>query len=425
MNDYIYGIDFGTSNSAVTILNQATNQLVSDPRISTVVPSLMYFPQAVDLRKRCVIGQEAIDGYIREGMAGRLLQAIKTVLSDPSFHGTYINGNLYQIEDLASMIIRFLKGKADTVTGQDVKRAVFGRPVIFNSDPVRDQLAEDRLMAAARASGFTEIHFQYEPIAAALTYEATLTKPEIVLVGDFGGGTSDFTIMRLSPEASHKLDRDSDILATGGIDIAGNKFDSQIMWDKITPLLGRTATYKDYMSTQVLPAANWAHNDICRWENFPYLAADQRIMAVLEKMVQRSDNPAGFKMMIELINQNLGFALFQEIEHGKIELSTKGGSMIRFQKPRIDLQAGLNRAGFTELASVILGKLSDTISQTIKDAGLTDDQIDAVFLTGGTSQSFAVRRIFTQRFGEERLRSLDNFLSVSRGLALSAPLFFG
>ncbi|MET0261554.1 MAG: Hsp70 family protein, partial [Rariglobus sp.] len=198
MDTFIYGIDFGTSNSAVTIWNATQRTLVRDPRIAGVDATFMYFPYTTK-RIAPVLGNAAKLRYVEDEMRGRFFQAIKTILPYATFTDTVINNQTYTIEDLIAIFLRHLKERADAVTQQDVKRVILGRPAVFSTDADEDQLAEERLRSAARIAGFTEIHFQYEPIAAAFAYEARITKPERVLVGDFGGGTSDFTVVQLDP----------------------------------------------------------------------------------------------------------------------------------------------------------------------------------------------------------------------------------
>jgi len=241
MSTFVYGIDFGTSNSSVTIWDVEKRSLVRDPRIEGVESSFMYFPYT--LRKDPpLIGDAAKLRYVQDEMRGRFFQAIKTILPNRTFEQTIVNNDVYLLEDLIAFFLRYLKTKADLVTKQDVKRVVMGRPAVFSTDPAEDQMAQDRLKRAAELAGFEEIHFQYEPIAAAFAYEARIKSPERVLVGDFGGGTSDFTVVQLDPRRQGLVDRASDILATGGLPVAGNKYDTATMWHKLTPLFGRGAT---------------------------------------------------------------------------------------------------------------------------------------------------------------------------------------
>lgn len=252
MSTFVYGIDFGTSNSAITIWDVEERCLVRDPRISDVESSFMYFPYTLS-KDPPIIGDAAKQCYVQDEMRGRFFQAIKSILPNRTFEQTIVNNEVYLLKDLIVFFLRYLKAKADSVTRQDVKRVVMGRPAIFSTDPDDDQLAQDRLRHAAELAGFEKIHFQYEPIAAAFAYEARIDKPERVLVGDFGGGTSEVTVVQLDPKRQGSPDRLKDILATGGIPVAGNRYDSATMWHKLTPLFGRGCTYESWANSLKCP----------------------------------------------------------------------------------------------------------------------------------------------------------------------------
>src|SRR3954469_11834504 len=233
MSTFIYGIDFGTSNSSITIWDVERRALVRDPRIAEVESSFLYFPYTTR-RDPPLIGNEAKLRYVQDRMRGRFFQAIKTILPNRTFTETVVNNHSMTIEDLVAFPLRHLKARADGVTGQDVKRVVMGRPAVFSVDKEEDQLAEDRVRRGAQLAGFTEIFFQYEPIAAGFAYEARIKRSERVLVGDFGGGTSDFTVVQLDPDRQGLSERKNDILATGCVPMAGNRYDSATMWHKLT-----------------------------------------------------------------------------------------------------------------------------------------------------------------------------------------------
>ncbi|MCF7689863.1 MAG: Hsp70 family protein, partial [Cephaloticoccus sp.] len=306
-------------------------------------------------------------------------------------------------------------------TRQDVKRVVMGRPAVFSSDPVEDQLAQDRLRRAAELAGFEEIHFQYEPIAAAFAYESRIHQPERVLVGDFGGGTSDFTVVQLDPRRQGRTDRIHDILATGGIPVAGNKYDSATMWHKLTPLFGRGATYESWGKSLEVPST--LHRQICQWDQIVFLR-NARSLDLIWRLARLSNNPAAFDRLQALVTKNQGFALFQVIEQAKITLTTADQATIRFNHPDIPLDEKLSLADFdaysADLTTQIIGKL-DSFMQ---EAHLDPTGIETVFLTGGTSMIRSLRHEFVARFGADRIRDGGEFTSVGDGLALSAPLYF-
>ena len=420
MSTFVYGIDFGTSNSAITIWDVDARALVRDPRIADVESSFMYFPYTL-AKEPPIIGDAAKQRYVQDEMRGRFFQAIKSILPNRTFEQTIVNNEVYQLEDLIAFSLRYLKAKADNITRQDVKRVVMGRPAIFSSDPDDDQLAQDRLRRAAELAGFEEIHFQYEPIAAAFAYEARISQPERVLVGDFGGGTSDFTVVQLNPKRQGLVDRATDILATGGIAVAGNKYDSATMWHKLTPLFGRGATYEDFGKQIEVP--DTLHRQICQWDQIVFLRNAKKL-DLIWRMAQLSDNPQGFDRLEALIKKNQGFALFQVIERAKIELTSQDTGRIQFSHPDIQIDELMTLAEFNantaDLTSQIIGRLDSFMG----DAKLDQASIETVFLTGGTSMIRGLRNEFNSRFGADRIRDGGEFTSVADGLAMSAPLYF-
>jgi hypothetical chaperone protein len=420
MDTFIYGIDFGTSNSAVTIWNATTRTLVRDPRIAGVDASFLYFPKSSG-RSSPVLGNAAKLRYVEDEMRGRFFQAIKTILPFASFTETLIDNQSYTIEDLISIFLQHLKKRADAVTGQDVKRVVLGRPAVFSVEAAEDEMAEERLRRAAQLAGFTEIHFQYEPIAAAFAYESRITQPERVLVGDFGGGTSDFTVVQLDPARQGLTDRMGDILATGGLPVAGNKYDAATMWHKVTPRFGRGATYDSWGKQLEVPDS--LYRTICQWDQIVFLRNAKKL-DLLWRLTGLSNDPPAFERFQALITENQGFALFQVIEAAKIALTTKVTAPIVFNHPRIPIDLRLTRSEFNKNSADLTAQITGYLDTFLAQAQLKPADIETVFLTGGTSLIRSLRAEFVTRFGEGKLRDGEEFTSVADGLALSAPLFF-
>lgn len=420
MSTYIYGIDFGTSNSSVTIWDVEKRALVRDSRISGVEASFMYFPHSL-MRRPPVIGNAAKVGYVHDVMRGRLFQAIKTILPNRTFNQTVVNNESFTLEELIAFFLKHLKAKGDAVTGQDVKRVVMGRPAVFSTDPEDDQLAQERLMSAARLAGFEEIHFQYEPIAAAFAYEARIAGPERVLVGDFGGGTSDFTVVQLDPKRQGLIDRAKDILATGGLPVAGNRYDSATMWHKLTPLFGRGATYESWGKQLEVP--DTLHRKICQWDQIVFLRNAEKL-DLIWRLAGLSTNPRGFERLETLVKENQGFALFQVIEGAKIALTSHITAPLRFDYPKLQIDERLTRSEFNRNSADLTGGIVGYLDDFLARAKIKPAEIETVFLTGGTSLIRSLRQEFIARFGESRIRDGNEFTSVGEGLALSAPLFF-
>jgi hypothetical chaperone protein len=420
VSTFIYGIDFGTSNSSVTIWNVEQRALVRDPRISGVESSFMYFPYTLR-RDPPLIGDAAKVRYVEDRMRGRFFQAIKTILPNRTFTETIVNNQPFTLDDLIAFFLRHLKAKADAVTGVDVKRVVMGRPAVFSVDPEEDELAQARLLNAARMAGFEEIHFQYEPIAAAFAYEARVTRPECVLVGDFGGGTTDFTVVKLDPARQGRTKRFQDILATGGLPVAGNKYDSATMWHKVSLHFGRTATYESWGKRLLVPDS--LHRQICQWDQIVFLR-NPKTLDLLWRLEKSSDDPPAFERFRALINENQGFALFQVIEAAKIRLTREDVAPLRFTHPRIPIDDRLTLGEFDQNSADLTAEIMRYFDAYLEKAGIAPAAIDTVFLTGGTSLIRSLRQEFITRFGADRIRDGGEFTSVGDGLALSAPLFF-
>lgn len=420
MSTFVYGIDFGTSNSSITIWDVERRALVRDPRIAGVESSFLYFPYTTR-REAPLLGNTAKVRYVEDKMRGRFFQAVKTILPNPTFVETVVNNQSYGIEEIIAFPLRELKKRADAVTGQDVKRVVMGRPAVFSTVPAEDQLAEDRLKRGAQLAGFSEIRFQYEPIAAGFAYESRITQPERVLVGDFGGGTSDFTVVQLDPARQGKVDRLGDILATGGLPTAGNKYDAATMWHKLTPLFGRNAFYESWGKRLSVPDS--LHRRICQWDQIVFLN-NAKNLDLLWRLEHSSDDPPAFQRFTALVKENQGFALFQVIEAAKITLTTRDVSPLKFTHPKIPIDEQLTVAEFNENSAGLTASIVGYLDQFLVDAKIAPESIETVFLTGGTSLIPRLRQEFVQRFGAEKLRDGGEFTSVGEGLALSAPLFF-
>lgn len=414
MSNILYGIDFGTSNSALSIIDLDTHQILK----TFSIPSVLYFPKidANNNKGRVLTGNVAIEGYVSDGMQGRFMKSIKRVLPNTSFQNTLINGSRYDASDLVAFILKDLKKLADEFVAQDVVKAVLGRPVFFDDDDAsKDALAQKRLQIAAEKVGFKEIYFQFEPIAAAFAYEKTIETKQRVLVGDLGGGTTDFTYIELNPEKKQNSDRRNDILATGGIYIGGDSFDSSFMWTKGTPEFGRGVKYESKPNTLIdLPLSLFLN--ITTWERMIFFNS-VKVLQELKRYYFLSKNNPLLKNLMVLIEKNLGYSIFKEIEKVKIELSTKSETQFTFEKETIHISKEITKTEYKEIINNDINKIEKYLDKFLAKNNIT--QIDSIFLTGGTSLVPAVQKLFINRFGKENIYSGDNFISVANGLALS------
>jgi hypothetical chaperone protein len=417
--DAIFGLDFGTTNSALAVNEEGSVRIIdADPfnPNGKTLRSILFF----DKTKCVYTGQEAIDHYINDDATGRLMQSIKTFLTSKTFDTTNINRKLYQLDDLISIILQTLKKRGENDLGREVSSVVLGRPIIFSENSEIDRLAEQRLKSAAIKAGFKDIFFQFEPVAAALAFESLLEQGEekIVLVGDFGGGTSDFTVIRLRGKNLNVRDRKTDILSLGGVYIGGDTFDSQIMWHRMTHYFGINSRFRD-MRDQWLEVPQHVYNKLCKWHLIPQLR-DSRQREFFRQIKARSDDPDAIARLDDLIYQNYGFRLFQAIEKTKCELSTMPTSRVVFHESLTNINTDITKIEFEDMIGDGLVKINHCIEETIRNSGLTSDKIDTVFITGGSSHVPCIKKIFETEFGKEKIRTSDAFTSVVYGLGLTA-----
>lgn len=413
---YIYGIDFGTTNSTLAILAIETNEVIQ----LFTSPSLLFFPESEHVIP--FIGETAIENYINSGMEGRFMKSIKRVLPNHSFKDTLVNNQRFTAEELVALIIKHLKSQADAFLGENVRTAVMGRPVVFDEVPERDAIAEDRLGKAAKLAGLENISFQMEPIGAAFTYERQLKKEELVLVADFGGGTSDFTLMRLSPYSIGKANRKEDMIAQGGIYIGGDNFDSALMWDKGTPHFGKGLEYQSSPGKWLPLPASFFFN-ICSWEKMNFFDS-YKIKNEVRAYYNLSGKKPQLKNLMTLIEHNLGYKMTQSIEKTKIALSDAAETLFSFHQEGIDFDENISLAYFQDkIIKADLDKIDKYLSLFLEKWEIADNEIDAIFMTGGTSMVKPLRNRFIQRFGADKIKSGDNFNSVAMGLAYSYALF--
>ena len=420
-----YAIDFGTSNSLLAAANASVvwPPIPLDPEAPdpTVLRSILYFPSA----DRCFYGQEAIRQYVEHGLFGRFLRSIKKHLPSRSFNGTFIHERPMSVEDLVGALLREMRVRADAHFGVQVTRVVLGRPARFTDDDLDDRFAEQRLERAAKKAGFEEVHFLPEPVAAAREFRAaeaqgrqTSTGERTVLVGDFGGGTSDFTVFRIGERAFSS----ADVLAIGGVAVAGDALDASIMRHKVSRHFGAGVTYQVPLGSNVLSMPKTIVEQLCSPAHLSVLRR-QDVVAFLRNVRSWSVGPEDKNKLDQLrilVDDALGFQLFEIIERAKRSLSQEDAAEVVFEYPGIEVQERITRDEF-ELGSeretdAILRALDDTV----RSAGLSHADVDLVCCTGGTAKVPRIARAMRERFGEQRVRDFKSFHSVVEGLALHA-----
>lgn len=419
MKDLIYGLDFGTTNSVVAVSkNNNVKVLPIGIDDNPTMPSVLFYSAH---RKNFCIGRGAIEEYVKTGMKGRFIQSIKKVLPFSWFNGTYIDYQNYTAETLISLILGEVKARADEIVREDVKSVVIGRPAKFSDDSTKEKLAEERLLRAAKLAGFKKVRLQLEPIAAAFSYELALTKPELVLVADFGGGTSDFALVRLDPKRDAGKNRASDILAANGVHVGGDDFNSRIMWHKLTKYFGANKNWRS--GNQWLPMPNHIIYTLCDWHKISSLYRDRHNREFIKRLPNLAEDKIAADRLVSLIEDNLGFSLFQAIETGKCNISEKNSTVITYRESIIDIEEPLTREEFERmLEDKYIDKFRDCIDELFVLAGIAPDEIDSMFLTGGSSFIPIIARLLETKIGRGKIRSADKFLSVAEGLAKSSYL---
>ncbi len=424
MSNYFFGLDFGTSNSVLGYPSNGEVEIIDIDRSGLqkkIMRSVLYF----DERNRVFTGEEAIRRYLEDDAIGRYMQSLKKFLPSPMSISTEIDRKMYRLDDLIAILLRRIREVGQRETGKDVARVVLGRPVFFSGNESEDKLAQKRLLSAAKKAGFQEIHFELEPIAAALAFESTLSEGEekVVLVGDFGGGTSDFAVVKISGDGwKKKLDRWSDVLAVAGTNIGGDNFDSRIMEMKITPYFGRDAKISSPMrSGETFTVPRWIIAQLCAWHMIPFLKSKKNREAIRNQTrLAVTEDRHLLENLEVLVDYNYGFRLFQAIEKAKCELSEKEKSRIVFSQYQLEIDELITLQEFENFVGSDIEKLEECVNEAVSQSGISKPEIDAVFLTGGSSQIPLIRKFFIDQFGPEKIREANAFTSVAYGLSLTA-----
>lgn len=347
------------------------------------------------------------------GAHGRLLQSIKTGLRSDSYKGTDIFGRYYTLQELIALVLCQVRTKAEAHLGQPVRQVTLGRPVQFSDDPAADARAEGRLRQAATVAGFTEINFVPEPVAAASFYLNQVTKPETVLVFDFGGGTLDLTVMRADAGRVHE------ILATHGVLVGGDDLDSSLMRKQVAQHFGAdTPIDRNFDDRPILFPEDLA-DELRQWQTIPNLSRP-KALTVIKRAKRYSPEPEKFAALEALVTHNYGFALFEQIEQAKRTLSEALQAQLMMQAAAINLCLELTRRDFNIAINEELSSARAGVRTVLALAGLTAEAIDAVVTTGGSSVIPIFQKMLTNAFPAARLVPLDTFGGVTSGLAIHA-----
>jgi hypothetical chaperone protein len=420
------GVDFGTTNSSIAFAGRFDEVQLAKFRylgsLTDAYRSLLYLQQVredgVNTLKSWT-GPEGIEHYLSAETKGRLIQSLKSFLSSRTLHGTEVFGRRYTLEDLIARILRDLREKAEHQFGIKIRSAVVGRPVHFvgAESPEDDGYAEGRLRSAFELAGYESIEFEMEPVAAAHYYESTLDHDELILIGDFGGGTSDFSLVHVGPGVRRRGRLPGDIVGNAGVGIAGDSFDAKLIRNLISPALGAGSQLRSLGKILTVPA--WVYIRLERWHHLSLLRG-RDVLNMLRGVHAQSLEPEKIGALIHFIKEDLGFHLHRAVQKLKCDLSNDPVAAFQFSDGLVDLRANVERTSFEEWISEELEQIAHCVDSLLSSSGVPPKDVDMVFLTGGSSFVPAVRKIFEARFGEKRIQGGNEFTSVARGLALRA-----
>ncbi|SMQ61073.1 hypothetical chaperone protein [Devosia lucknowensis] len=413
------GLDFGTSNSTLGRIGpDGAPHLLALEAGQPTMPSVLFFGFEDD---RIHFGRAAVAEYV-SGADGRLMRSLKSVLGTALYADTTrVKGRRLGFGEIIGTYVGELKRRAEAQLGDDLTQVVMGRPVHFvDDDAAADREAQAQLEAAVRAQGFRDIAFQYEPIAAALDYERQAGGEKLALIVDLGGGTSDFSLVRVSPERAGRADRGDDILATTGVHIGGTDFDRLLAMSRVMPELGLGSRTLD--GKRHLPVAPYF--DLSTWHRINRLY-DAKALRDLRSTVREAKDADRVETFAMLVEERLGHRLIGAVEDAKIALSDSDAVDFAFAVRDRTISTIITADQLAEALAASIARLEATIIETLTLAGIGADAVDSLILTGGSTLVPAVAGRLQSLFPEAEVVRTDVLGSVGLGLALEANRVFG
>ena len=413
------GVDFGTTNSTIGLVQpDGAPVLIPVEGDEVTLPSALFFSFE---DQSTHFGRSAVHEYM-DGAEGRFMRALKSILGTSLMdETTQIGRERTSFQGLIGRFLGHLRDRLTAHTGQMPEHVVLGRPVFFvDGDADADRAAQDQLEAAARAVGFSHIEFQFEPVAAALHFERTLEGEALALVVDIGGGTSDFSVLRLSPERRTSTDRRDDILSTAGVHVGGTDFDRQLNIAKVMPQMGRGTETRD--GKRQLPL--WYFHDMATWHKINQLYRPQVVRDIRE-LQREAAEPEKLERFKHLLVHRSGHRLAGQVEKAKIALTDTPETDITLDEPGLSLAIPTTRAEFEAASADLSEKIGAALDEALVAAGVTAEAIETVILTGGGAQVRQVRALVDTRFAHARIAQSDRFGAVGLGLAVDAARRFG
>jgi hypothetical chaperone protein len=418
------GLDFGTTNSSLALAGPNGVQVASfrySAGVTESFRSLLYLHRISENGRSTIkswSGPAGIDEYLRSDEKGRLVQSLKSFLTSRSLQTTDVFGRRIKLEELIARILADIRAAAETQFGPTAKRVVVGRPVRFvgAESEADDEFALARLKDALLIAGFKDVSFEYEPVGAAYHYESTLDHDELVLIGDFGGGTSDFSLLRVGPSL-RRSQAAREVIGNEGVGVAGDSFDARIVRHLVSPALGAGSELES--GGKRLPVPNWVYFKLERWHYLSFLKSADTLN-MLRSVAAQALEPDKIAGLLYLIQHDLGYQLHRAVQRAKVTLSHAERARFHFSDGDAEIDEELTRSDFESWIQEELRDIQNHLDRLLSTTGTHPADVDVVFLTGGSSFVPAVRRIFESRFGHQKIRTGDEFTSVARGLALAA-----
>lgn len=407
------GLDFGTSNSTLAVYANGQPELIKLEDDRSTVPSATFFGHEKD--NTFLVGRAAINAYV-DGAPGRLMRSLKSILGNALLHErTPVFRRKISFAEIIGQYLKELKHRAELQTGKELTQVVMGRPVQFvDNDEAASAMAENNLRTIAKSIGFKDVSFEFEPVAAALEFERQLTTEKLALIADLGGGTSDFSIIRLGGQHNQK------VLANTGVRVGGTDFDRALSIAKFMPSFGYHSLQK--ASGLELPVAPFL--DLSTWSSIHNLY-EPKFMTLLKALRFDAQQPNLLERFIHIVNERRCHSLLMNVEQVKMQLSETEKAEANLDWVERKLRVLVTSAEFETSASALFAKLQMSITKCLSDAGISADKIDVLFFTGGTSLIPAVRQKIAHNFPHVEIVNGDQFGAVGMGLGLEAHNRYG
>lgn len=406
------GLDFGTSNTALAVMAGNGVALAPVENGQRTLPSAIFFD---DETRAVSIGRAAVSEYLA-GQPGRLMRGLKSVLGSSLMEETTaVAGQRLAFSDIIAAFVGRAKTRAEEHAGHTLTHVVHGRPVRFTHNEAADRRAEAELEAIARKVGFTEISFQFEPIAAAMTFETTLEKETLVLIADIGGGTSDFSVVRLGPARAPLADRAGDVLANEGLRLGGTDLDTALSLARVMPSFGHGATLQG--GRLLMP--NYLYVNLATWSRINETYAPDARREVRRLLPQADDAPS-LERLIEVMEHRHGHRIAGEVESAKIALSDEPMTSVDLGFVESGLSVPVARGELEAAIGEGMSRLTSVLRECVILAGVAPSRIGAVVMTGGSTLLPAVRKAITDALPDAAVHDCDQFGAVATGLGLEA-----